>query len=251
VIAKHIPLRRLQRSDFAALAEYLVDPKGRSERLVGVRWTNCLADTVPAAIAEVVATQLLNRRAAGDKTYHLLISFAPGEVPEADVLERIEERLCAGLGFAEHQRLSAVHHDTDHLHVHLAINKIHPTRRTLHEPYLAYRTLGELCAGLEVEHGLQRVAHSARRRLSEGRARDMELHSGIESLLGWIRRECWPELQAASTWSELHGRLQANGLELLERGNGLVVRSADGSGASELGGAGVLQGEAGIPLRPV
>ncbi|MGF2043786.1 relaxase/mobilization nuclease domain-containing protein, partial [Staphylococcus aureus] len=28
----------------------------------------------------------------------------------------MEDRICAGLGFAEHQRVSAVHHDTDNLH---------------------------------------------------------------------------------------------------------------------------------------
>jgi hypothetical protein len=177
----------------------------------------------------VVATQCLNTRARGDKTLHLLIAFPPGEEPGAEVLERIEAELCAGLGLGEHQRLSAVHHDTDHLHVHVAINLIHPERRTRHEPYRAYWKLGRRCAALEVEHGLVRVQHEAQRRVGEGRARDLELHSGMESLLGWVRRECGEELRLASSWAELHARLCANGLELVPRGNGLVVRSGEGT----------------------
>jgi len=33
----------------------------------------------------------------------------------------------AALGFGEHQRVSAVHQNTDHWHLHVAINKVHPT----------------------------------------------------------------------------------------------------------------------------
>ena len=229
MIAKHVAMRSVGHSDFAGLVGYITDAQDKTERLGLVTMTNCEAGTVQAAIDEVLATQHLNTRAQGDKTYHLLIGFAPGEIPPAEVLAAIEARLCAGLGYAEHQRISAVHHDTDHLHLHIAINKIHPTRHTLHEPFLAYRTLGELCTALEQQYGLQRVNHEPRRRLSESRAGDMEQHSGIESLVSWIRRECLDDLRAASTWTALHQALQANGLELRERANGFVIESSDGT----------------------
>ena len=137
MIAKHVAMRSLGHSDFAGLVGYITDAQDKTERLGLVTMTNCEAGTVQAAIDEVLATQHLNTRAQGDKTYHLLIGFAPGENPSAEVLGAIEARLCAGLGYADHQRISAVHHDTDHLHLHIAINKIHPTRHTLHEPFLA------------------------------------------------------------------------------------------------------------------
>ena len=74
----------------------------------------------------------------------------------------------------------------------------------MHEPFQSYRTLAEVCTKLEIEHGLQRVNHQARRTQSEGRATDMEQHSGIESLVSWVRRECLEELCGAQSWRALH-----------------------------------------------
>jgi hypothetical protein len=51
----------------------------------------------------------------------------------------------------------------------------------------------------------------------------MERHSGIESLIGWIQRECLGQLQGAQSWAELHQALGDNGLEIRERANGLII----------------------------
>lgn len=229
MIAKHVPMRTLGKSNFGELASYITDAQSKDHRLGQIRVTNCEAATLPAAIEEVLATQHMNTRAKGDKTYHLLIGFPPGESPAAEVLSEIENRVCAALGYGEHQRISAVHNDTDHLHIHIAINKIHPKRGTMHEPFQSYRTLGDICTTLEEELGLQRVNHISRRTLSEGRAADMEQHSGIESLVGWIKRECLEEIRGAMSWAGLHQVMRDNGLELRERGNGLVVEASDGT----------------------
>lgn len=181
-------MRSVGKSDFAGLVKYITDEQGKTERLGNVQVTNCQADTMQAVIGEVLATQHQNTRAESDKTFHLLVSFRPGEKPDADTLKVIEERICAGLGYGDHQRVSAVHHDTDNLHIHIAINKIHPTRNTMHEPFQSYRTLGELCQVLERDFGLERDNHQSKRKIAEGRAADMEQHAGIESLVGWISR---------------------------------------------------------------
>jgi Relaxase/Mobilisation nuclease domain/Large polyvalent protein-associated domain 7 len=109
------------------------------------------------------------------------------------------------------------------LHLHIAINKIHPTRYTIKNPYNDYKTLAKLCETLERDYGLEPDNHRAQRCRAENRAQDMERHSGIESLLGWIQRECLGQLQNAKTWTELHHALSDNGLEIRERGNGLII----------------------------
>lgn len=229
MILKHVPMRSLGKSDFAGLASYITDAQSKEHRLGEVRLTNCHAGMVGDAITEVLATQHGNTRATGDKTYHLLVSFPPGENPRAEELQQIEDRVCAALGYDGHQRISAVHNDTDHLHIHVAINKIHPVRHTMHEPFLAYRTMAEVAVKLENEFGLQRVNHADKRSLSVGRAGDMEHHAGVESLLGWIRRECLDEIKGAQTWPELHQVLRDNGLQLRVRANGFVVEASDGT----------------------
>lgn len=229
MIAKHVPMRSLGKSDFADLAKYITDAQSKDHRLGLVSVTNCEAHSVRDAITEVLATQHTNTRAKGDKTYHLIVSFRAGENPDADTLKAIEERICQGLGFGEHQRISAVHNDTDNLHIHIAINKIHPTRHTMHEPYYPHLALGELCATLERDYGLEVDNHQAHQRGAASRAADMERHAGVESLVGWIKRECLDEIRAASTWTELHQVMRDNGLEITPRGNGLVIRADDGT----------------------
>lgn len=229
MIAKHVPMRSLGKSDFAGLVNYVTDAQSKDHRLGQVQITNCDAVSVQDAITEVLATQHTNTRAKGDKTYHLIVSFRAGEQPSADTLRAIEERICAGLGYGEHQRVSAVHNDTDNLHIHIAINKIHPTRNTMHEPYYSHRALAELCTALERDYGLERDNHEPRQRGAEGRAADMERHAGVESLVGWIKRECLDEIKGAQSWQELHQVMRDNGLEMRERANGLVIEAGDGT----------------------
>ena len=94
-------MRSVKKSDFAGLAEYITDKQGKTERVGLSTTTNCDADTITTVIGEVLATQRLNTRASGDKTYHLFVSFRPGENPDAVVLKAIEERICSGLGYGE------------------------------------------------------------------------------------------------------------------------------------------------------
>ncbi|MSS67605.1 relaxase/mobilization nuclease domain-containing protein, partial [Xylella fastidiosa] len=86
--------------------------QGKQERVGCVTVTNCFQNNVMDAALEVQATQALNTRSEADKTYHLLISFREGENPAPEILEVIESRVCAALGYADYQRVSVVHHDT-------------------------------------------------------------------------------------------------------------------------------------------
>ena len=162
MISKRIPMTSAKKSSFAGLVNYITNSQGISERVGEVRITNCQSEDLRWAVGEVLSTQQQNTRAEGDKTYHLLISFAPGEKPSAEVLRDVEDRICAAMGYGEHQRVSAVHNDTDVLHIHVAINKIHPVRHTMHEPYRDFKTRSDICAKLEIEHGLERVNHAGK-----------------------------------------------------------------------------------------
>jgi hypothetical protein len=228
MIAKHVPMKSVKKSDFVSLVNYLADAQEKNERVAYTSVTNCASIDVNAAVIEVTAIQGMNTRAESDKTYHLILSFRAGERPDDSILAEIECRICEGLGYGEHQRVSVAHDDTDNYHLHIAINKIHPTRLTIHSPYNDHKTLGKLCAALELQYGLEQDNHQAVRVASENRALDMEHHAGVESLLGWIKRECLEQLQAACSWADLHRVLQEYGLELKERGNGLVISDQDG-----------------------
>ncbi len=230
MIAKHVSMKSVKKSDFAGLVKYITDEQSKNERVGCVAVSNCQSDRPDVAITEVLNTQAQNKRATSDKTYHLIVSFRIGEQPDDDTLKAIEARICDGLGYGDHQRISSVHYDTDNLHIHIAINKIHPTRYTIHAPYNDHKyTLGQLCEKLEHEFGLESDNHLAKKSWVESRAADMESHAGIESLLGWIKRECLEQIKGAQSWVELHQVMQDSGLELRERGNGFVVVSENGT----------------------
>ncbi|MCW5597570.1 MAG: relaxase/mobilization nuclease domain-containing protein [Nitrosomonas sp.] len=224
MIAKHVAVRTESKSRFSRLVEYITDTQRKTERVGEVRISNCYSDDIESAAIEILATQYMNTRATSDKTYHLIISFRPGENVRNEDMAEIEERICTGLGFAGHQRISVVHHDTDNMHIHVAINKIHPKKLTIHNPYYDYIKIAGLCEQLEAEFNLIHDNHTT----TNSTVSDIESRTGIESLPRWIRRECLDIIKSTDTWQDLHAVLQSHGLEIRERGNGLVFVSESG-----------------------
>jgi hypothetical protein len=285
MIAKRILREQSQgRSSFSRLSKYMLQAKGESDpstwertadylldtahagaKVGSVRITNCISEDPALATAEIMRVQERNTRSKADKTYHLVISFPPGERPSVKQLHYIEDQLCAGIGYADHQRLSVVHLDTDHLHVHVAINKVHPEKFSNVEPYFDKRALMRICARLEVELGLTRThgktvrqsadvavpeeERSLQRVLDiseppvagatlkesgwrvtpgiEGGAREMEAQAGVMSLTGWIK-ERGRALSGTQSWGAWHGRLAEFGLVAKLRGAGLVIGTREG-----------------------
>jgi len=224
MIAKRIEFRNVNVSSFSNLITYITNAQGKNERVGEITVTNCQSDHPTWAAREAEAVQNQNQRTGIDKTYHLLVSFREGDTPSPETLKAIETRMCDTLGYSDHQRVSAVHYDTDHMHIHIAINKIHPTNFTAYEPYFDKKNLGILCTALEKEYKLSPDNHIPRMTPGEAKAQDMEKSAGVESLIGWVKRGCLPELLAATSWDNLHKILAQNGLKLEQRGNGLVIK---------------------------
>ena len=250
MIAKRIH-RKKQTSSFARLGKYVVDARGgidpaswnrtadyildtkqHGAKVSGVRVTNCATEDAAAATLEILAVQARNTRSKSDKTYHLVISFPEGERPAPEQLKYIEDACCSAVGLADHQRISAVHVDTDNLHIHVAINKVHPVTFRNVEPYYDHRRLMEVCEKLEIELGLVRTNHGIGESLNAGRADDMEAHGSTDSLLRWIKENAAQELIEATatvtSWEELHGVLAKYDLEIRKHGAGLVMGTRDG-----------------------
>ncbi|EEE2912089.1 relaxase/mobilization nuclease domain-containing protein [Salmonella enterica subsp. enterica serovar Uganda] len=277
-------------------ADYILDSANgttEGEKVASYRVTNCGTDDPADAAILIQATQAANTRSKAEKTYHFVYSFPPGEQPDLETLHAIEDELCAAIGLDEHQRVSAVHIDTDNLHVHVAINKVHPTGLQNIEPYYDQFRLMEACERLEVEHGLQRTFHGLEakqrhqnrdiellpakapeqrdnlfrkhlrnaydlsiseppeaktlnglRKLSDtplqkqsadkagpvrigAKVASVEVQSGIETLTGYAARELAPAMRQATSWQELHDAAAEHGLEVRQRGAGLVIGEPD------------------------
>jgi hypothetical protein len=242
VIAKRIN-RAKGTSDFGRLVNYLLDVRqnpelpyqtpeayalqaGSGEKVAWFRMEHCDSDTPAFLVAEVKATQALNTRSKSDKTYHLVVSFPEGEQPNREVIRDIEQTLCEGVGLGNHQRLLVVHQDTAHLHLHIAINKVHPESLRCVEPYYDHYQLNDLCRALEKKHHLQkdnRIEPDKER----NPAQEQEAHSGEQSLISWLKTHVKEELlaciQNAQDWQTVHETLGQYGLEMKPKGAGLVI----------------------------
>lgn len=233
MISKKVPVKAATKGKLSRLVNYLLDAKGKgSERVAAVAVTNCRSgDVDPAwAVREMQATQERNQRAKGDKTYHLVVSFRSGEEIAPDALREIEEEFARSLGFTGHQRVSVVHRDTDNLHLHVAINKVHPERFTLHEPFNDYHVREKLCQRLEQRYGLEPDRtrpgrQSPREAPAQEKAATMEAVAGVESLAGFVQRTLREATLGARSWPELHEAFGKTGVRLQARGNGLIVQS--------------------------
>ncbi|GEJ56669.1 TraI/MobA(P) family conjugative relaxase [Anaeromyxobacter diazotrophicus] len=235
MIAKRIP--REKGSSFERLARYILDAKHEGAKVELARATN--VDSAPEdgfdlPIAVITATQAKNTRARADRSYHLVVSFPAGERPSPEQLRDVEHTLVEAIGLAEHQRISAVHIDTSHVHLHVAVNKIHPVTFRNVEPYYDKLALQKVCRELEVRHGLERLRSRTergdRRTPRSAGAGMVDGSVRAESFLRWTRANVLPALRevlatSGPTWEAFHAALARFDLELRPRGAGFVVKA--------------------------
>ena len=228
MIAKRVP-RQSGHSSYRHLAEYILDLRHAGRKVAGAWTTNTsVPDDFQLAIIETQATQELNTRSKIDKTYHLVISLAQGEKLTADQFRNVEQRCCAAIGLGEHHRICAIHHDTDNLHLHMAISKVHPVTLNTIEPFYDKFKLQEVCREFEKAYNLQ---------VDVGRERSEQLtstqaHRGLQSFQSWIKTHLRSELLALvkepeKSWQDAQGLCGKYGIQIREHGNGLVFSHVD------------------------
>ncbi len=224
--------RRDGKSAARDLIKYLTDSKNNNERVIYSQFSNCLAAEPALAMKEIEAVHAMNTRAKGNKMYHLIVSFREGDNPTPEQLGAIEQGMAETLGLGEHQRLSVVHGDTDHLHLHLAISKIHPTTFRMVEPYRDHYALSAACRQFEQAFGLQVDNGIPNGERLTAQAGDYEAHQGLESFQRWAQGEPKQRLEAAldrpdASWASVHQALAGYNLEIKPRGAGFVVVDRD------------------------
>ncbi len=188
-------------------------------------------DDLELACKLVDAIQAQNTRAGSKRTYHLLISLHPDDRSlERKELQQIVERLVDTLGFSEHQYIAARHSDTDHEHIHVAINKIHPETFRIHSPAWDHQELFTGARALERELGLTPLRSRARERERvPQRAADCEAHHGVDSFARWAREKLRPALETTElrSWEDVHAICGRYGVAIRPHGNGLVFEDAE------------------------
>ncbi|OSO70478.1 hypothetical protein BV367_00610 [Pseudomonas syringae pv. actinidiae] len=163
----------------------------------------------------------------------------------------------------DHQYVFAIHHDTDNVHLHMTVNRVHPESFNAVYPDRDYFRLDYAMRELELryglqhdngpnvvvqEHGRQVIQWASSKANQQGKiptkAADMERHTDQQSLHSYARGE--PRKQIAKllksdkfTWQTLHSNLAKFGLGIRPKGRGLAIYdfndvSATGIKASDM-----------------
>ena len=209
-------------------------------------------------------------RFTGNPVYHVAINWREGEHPTRGEAEGACRHVMAALGCADHQAAWAIHRDTDHDHVHLVVNRVHPERHTVWSvPRRDYFILDKCMRELEIEfgrgrangpwitrdteHGPEIVRMSRAERRARGLLKDdgsprltdpatrAEKHSGADSFQRWMAGPQGPaqELKTVierpgATWQDVHAALARYGVRIERKGSGMVVTSTiDGGRGGE------------------
>ncbi|WP_417843543.1 TraI/MobA(P) family conjugative relaxase [Thalassospira sp.] len=242
MIAKKIPKNAQIADNYKELAHYIAAAKEPSEKLDRFWIANCGAgekrEDLDLALVEIDAVRRL-KPDVKDKSYHMIVSFRPGEkerLSEQD-LKEIATAYAKGLGFADHQYVAGTHINTDNFHMHIAFNRVHPETLQLVTPYRDYKILDRVSRQLEKKYGLfvdngmaQRMDNNAK--LSPS-ARDYESQTWQESFQNHVlghRDDILKETAEAKSWQDLHAVLNDYDIKIKKRGNGFVLLGPDGQG---------------------
>lgn len=224
--------------DFTNLAEYIAAASEQGEKLDQFWIGNCHAGTeladLDAATAEVEAVRAQKPKIL-NKTYHLVISFHPGEENRLDkaALQDIVGHYAEALGFSEHQYVAGSHINTDNMHIHVAFNRIHPLTLKAHAPFNDFKAMEKVARAMEKKYGLAvdrgMSDPKPENSLSPG-ARDFEANTWTESFQRHVLRHkkaVLAELKSCRTWPDVHAALARYDIRIKPHGAGMVLTSPD------------------------
>ncbi|GAB3129481.1 TraI/MobA(P) family conjugative relaxase [Novispirillum itersonii] len=227
--------------DFTRLGEYISAAPEKGEKLDRFWIANCGAgealEDLPAALAEIEAIRQ-QKPDIEDKTYHMMVSFRDSDREKLTdaVLKDIAAEFTKALGFEGHQYVAGTHINTNHFHMHLGINKVHPQTLHVKTPRRDFKTLERVARKMEKKYGLAIDRGMSDRDLTQApglspAAKDHEARTWEQSFQRWMmenRDSLLPEIQKAATWQELHEGLARHQIQIKPQGAGMVFATADG-----------------------
>lgn len=238
-------------NEFSELLDYAtapVDTKIQGEKCIAIRTHG--VSSIDTASAEMNAVSRKNTRCL-DPVYHFILSWPEHEKPAPEAIFDAAEHAIKSLGFEQHQYVIAIHANTDNIHCHVAMNRVHPTTFKSRHIEWAKRTLHFAARESEIKHGwthdngIYVVEVDGRGKKSivlnkkhakADKEQGQHLHPEIEredtlpawhdpeSLDSWLKtsvaKALKEELPYLDSWQGLHVWLEEFGITLKDTGGG-------------------------------
>jgi hypothetical protein len=256
------------------LTDYIRDPEQTNpkEKVLYSNGRGFLCDDHPSQQAEMVALASEAVRSQ-NPVAHYVMSWHEGEQPSPEQVEEAVSLFLDELGLKDHQAIYALHKDTDNIHLHLAVNRVHPETLKVIKPNKGFDIEAAHKAIARIEHaqgwqreqngryallengelGREQPAQDKPRQPSQPR-RDMEQRTGEKSAERIAIEEGAPIMKKATSWQELHSQLATKGMRYEKTGSGATLFVGDvgvkASSADREASLGKLQKRLGVYEPP-
>ncbi len=241
MIAKKIPFttKKARSAHVRDLTNYITRANREDESVLHVGADNFIFEGEQTRQHEMVALAEEGVRSPNPMA-HWLISWREGEQPTPEQADQAARLLMKELGMQDHQAIWAVHQDTHNVHMHIAINRVHPETYKLACPSFEYDLAARAVAKIEHSQGWQSERGARFEIDAKGEVvkrqrdipapvavptarRDMEQYTGEKSAIRQAKEEAPKLLREARSWSELHTKLATKGMRYEKTGSGATI----------------------------
>ena len=238
------------------------DRRSNVEKCIAVR-TNGVLD-ISTAIIEMNAVAAKNKRCKAP-AFHFILTWPEHEYPDPDAIFDAAEHAIKTLKLAEHQYVLAVHVDTDNIHCHVAVNRIHPKTFKSRNIEWAKKTLHLAARQSELKHGwtndngiyIVETSHEGKKTIvlntnlasavnfkkdyvqsHQAKKSILPAWHDPDSLIAWVKtdvsRALKQVLPTLHDWNALHGWLARYNITLTDSGGGGMRIYATSSETGEI-----------------
>ena len=222
-----------------SLVDYLTKDKDK-HKVMQIGGKNFISDRLAGQRLEIMALAGENPRSKNPLN-HYILSWREHERPTAEQIDGAADILLDEMKMSEHQVIYAAHQDTDNIHVHIVINRIHPD--TI-QPIQINRgfdveALHRAVARIEYIQGWQPLENAKYQVREDGeivkrqdyesqpqpqqRAADFENCTGQKSAQRIGIETLAPIVKDANDWQQLHRQLAQAGAKYEQKGTGAIV----------------------------
>jgi len=230
-----------------ALTAYITSPElanGR-EKCIHYEAENFITDDLKSQTLEMVALSHSAVRSK-DPIDHYVLSWQEGEQPTIAQARQAVHITLKHLGLQGHQVIWGMHTDTDHVHIHIEVNRVHPETFKVVEINKGFQKNAIQQAAAIVEKVQGWKTHvSSRFKTDElghlitdsknrpqvfekpnqpkeptGPAKDKEIQTGEKSAQRLCIELAAPIIAASTSWKQLHEALATVGIEYKQEGSG-------------------------------
>lgn len=244
-----IPAR--QPRGFTGTAKYLAGhTKGQSPDRVEWCIAHNMMTTDPEAAAAIMGATAARSVRCQQPVYHFVITFDPKDRAAGKIgpekMQEIAAQVLERMGLKDYQGLIYAHRDTKHPHMHFLVNRVHPETGKAYSRHNDGRRLTEICREIARERGLNIPRDLAREQEKtrvdnfthlpapkEGDYWQARKEQAVpdkpytKAQIRTLRQDLREVFHQAPGWEALDKALQAKGLRLAPKGQGLVLTDGE------------------------